>query len=67
VPCDSRSSWYSASVGIPLLSPRLRAVSLLFALTAWGYDARYGYPAFGPLAAAAALGAWALIKRVQRR
>ena len=49
--------------------PCARVCAILFTLTALlsvlvaeagnGYDARYGYPAFGPLAGAA-LGAWGL-------
>jgi hypothetical protein len=60
-----------------LLRGRQRAAAALFALTALGsvtlaaagngYDARYGYPALGPLAAAAALGAWAIARHVQQR
>lgn len=66
----------SALAGLPLLRGRMRAASLLFTLTAVcsvafaaagnSYDARYGYPAFGPLAAGAALGAWALVIRIRR-
>jgi hypothetical protein len=64
----------AALAGAPLLSGRLRASALLFTLTAIcsvtlaeagnGYDARYGYPAFGPLAAGAALGGWAVARRL---
>jgi len=67
----------AAIAGAPLLRGSMRAASLLFTLTAIcpvalaaagnSYDARYGYPAFGPLAAAAALGAWAVLTRVRRR
>jgi hypothetical protein len=67
----------AALAGVPLLAGRMRAASLLFGLTAIcsvalaaagnSYDARYGYPAFGPLAAGAALGAWALLSRVRPR
>jgi len=71
----------AALLGIPLLPRRLRGAALLFTLTAIlsvtlaeaanGYDARYAYPAFGPLAAGAALGAWglagALMRAVSRR
>ncbi|HLM85378.1 MAG TPA: glycosyltransferase family 39 protein [Solirubrobacteraceae bacterium] len=66
-----------ALAGVPALSGRMRAASLLFTLTALfsvtlaaagnSYDARYGYPAFGPLAAAGALGAWALARRARAR
>jgi hypothetical protein len=66
----------AALAGLTLLRGRARAGALLFALTAVGsltlaaagnsYDARYGYPAFGPLAAAGALGAWALAVRLRR-
>jgi outer membrane murein-binding lipoprotein Lpp len=58
----------AAIVGAPLLTGRLRWGAILFTLTAIisavlavagnSYDARYGYPAFGPLAAGAAPGAW---------
>jgi hypothetical protein len=64
----------AALAGAPLLAGRTRAAALLFTLTAIcsvtlaeagnGYDARYGYPAFGPLAAGAALGAWAIATRI---
>jgi hypothetical protein len=64
----------AALAGPVLLRGRARACAALFLLTAVGslvlaaagnsYDARYGYPAFGPLTAAAALGAWALATRV---
>jgi len=63
----------AALAGAPLLSGRPRAACVLFLMTAVcsvvlaaagnSYDARYGYPAFGPLAAAAALGAWAIAVR----
>jgi hypothetical protein len=66
----------AALAGPALLHGRARAGALLFLLTAVGsltlaaagnsYDARYGYPAFGPLTAAGALGAWALAVRVKR-
>ncbi|HEY4918175.1 MAG TPA: glycosyltransferase family 39 protein [Solirubrobacteraceae bacterium] len=66
----------------PLFLPiRMRAAAVLFTLTAIGsiafaaagsgYDARYAYPTFGPLAAGAALGIWglgvALARAAQRR
>jgi hypothetical protein len=64
----------AAVAGVPLLGARQRAASLLFTLTAIlsvalaaagnSYDVRYGYPAFAPLAAGAALGAWAILERV---
>ncbi|HEV2974221.1 MAG TPA: hypothetical protein VGX69_04405 [Solirubrobacteraceae bacterium] len=64
-----------ALIGAPLLPDRARAAALLFTLTAIGsvvlaaagnsYDARYGYPAFAPLAAGAALGAWGLARRLR--
>jgi hypothetical protein len=66
----------AAVVGAPLLAGRPRAAALLFTLTAVcsatlaeagnGYDARYGYPAFGPLAAGAALGAWAVARHMRQ-
>jgi hypothetical protein len=66
----------AALAGAFLLAGRQRAASLLFTLTAVcsvtlaaagnSYDARYGYPAFGPLAAGAALGAWAIARRLSR-
>jgi hypothetical protein len=65
----------AALAGTVLLRGRERACALLFTLTALcsvalaaagnSYDARYGYPAFGPLAAGAALGAWALSSRLR--
>lgn len=61
-----------AVLGAPLLGARQRSAALLFTLTAFcsailaaagnGYDARYAYPAFGPLAAGAALGAWGIVR-----
>ena len=64
----------AALIGAPLLRGRVRAAALLFTLTAIlsvalaaagnSYDARYGYPAFGPLAAGAALGAWGIALRL---
>lgn len=66
----------AALAGVPLLTGRVRAGAILFTLTAIcsvvlaeagnGYDARYGYPAFGLLAAGAALGAWAVVTRLGR-
>jgi hypothetical protein len=63
-------------LGIPLLSGRVRSAAILFALTAIfsvtfavagnSYDARYGYPAFGPLAAGAAIGAWGITMRIKQ-
>jgi hypothetical protein len=60
----------AAIVGTPFLRSRIRWASLLFTFTALlsitfavagnGYDARYAYPTFGPLAAGAALGAWGI-------
>jgi hypothetical protein len=60
----------AAILGPFFLAPRLRWAAILFTLTALcsitfavagnGYDARYAYPTFGPLAAGAALGAWGL-------
>jgi hypothetical protein len=62
--------------GAPLLRGRARWASLLFTSTAIlsailavagnRYDARYAYPDFGPLAAAAALGAWAITTRLKQ-
>jgi hypothetical protein len=56
--------------GPPFLRGRLRWAAVLFTLTALfsitfavagnGYDARYAYPTFGPIAAGAALGAWGI-------
>jgi uncharacterized membrane protein YccC len=56
--------------GAPFLRGRLRWAAVLFTLTALfsitfavagnGYDARYAYPTFGPIAAGAALGAWGI-------
>jgi hypothetical protein len=63
-------------LGIPLLSGRVRSAAVLFTLTAIfsvifavagnSYDARYGYPAFGPLAAGAAIAAWGIVMRIQQ-
>ena len=60
----------AAVAGPFLLRGRTRWAAILFGLTALasatfavagaGYDARYAYVAFGPLAASSALGAWAL-------
>jgi hypothetical protein len=57
-----------------LLRGRMRWGAALFTLTALvtitfacagnGYDARYAYPTFGPLAAGGALGAWAAAQRL---
>jgi hypothetical protein len=59
-----------AIVGPLFLPARMRAPAALFTLTAIGsiafaaagsgYDARYAYPTFGPLAAGAALGMWGI-------
>jgi hypothetical protein len=66
-----------AALGGPALlrARRTRAAAVLFTLTAIcsvtlaeagnGYDARYAYAAFGPLAAGAALGAWGLVERAR--
>lgn len=61
-------------LGPPFLPGRLRWAAALFTLTALvtivfacagnGYDARYAYPTFGPLAAGAALGAWGVGTRL---
>ena len=66
----------AALAGVPLLAGPVRAASLLFTLTAIcsvtlaeagdGYNVRYGYPAFGLLAAGAALGAWGITTRLGR-
>jgi hypothetical protein len=63
-----------AVAGLPALPRAMRSSGLLFTLTALasvtlaeagnGYDARYGYPAYGALAAGAALGAWAISRRL---
>jgi hypothetical protein len=55
----------------------VRSAAILFTLTAFlsitlavagnGYDARYAYPAFGPLAAGAALGAWGVAIGLRRQ
>lgn len=68
----------AALLGTPLLANSTqRRAAILFGLVAVAsatlavagnsYDARYAYPCFGPLAAAAALGGWALAARVTRR
>jgi Dolichyl-phosphate-mannose-protein mannosyltransferase len=66
----------AAIAGAPLLRGRTRWSAILFTLTAIfsailavagnSYDARYAYPAFGPLAAGAALGAWAIATRLKQ-
>lgn len=66
-----------ALAGAPLLAGRMRSAALLFTLTAICsaglavasncYDARYAYPALGPLAAGAALGGWGLVSALARR
>ena len=66
----------AAIVGAPLLTGRQRWGAILFTLTAIftavlavagnSYDARYAYATFGPLAAGAALGAWAITTRLNR-
>jgi len=66
----------AAMIGTPLLAGRARPAAILFTLTAVlslalaaagnSYDARYGYPAFGPLAAGAALGAWGVATRLRQ-
>lgn len=63
-------------VGLFLARGRLRSVQALFAVTAFllylgpaasiSYDVRYGVPPQGALAAAAALGTWAILLRVRR-
>jgi len=67
----------AALAGVSLLGGRERWASVLLTLAAVAsallavagnsYDARYAYPTFGPLAAAAALGGWAIVARVRRR
>jgi Dolichyl-phosphate-mannose-protein mannosyltransferase len=67
----------AAIIGAPLLSGRVRwaailctstaIVSAVFAAAGNRYDARYAYPAFGPLAAGAALGAWGIATFIKRR
>jgi hypothetical protein len=67
----------AATLGVPLLGARDRAAAALCTLTAVvsvtlavagnSYDARYSYPAVGPLAAGAALGAWGIFARVRSR
>jgi hypothetical protein len=64
----------AAIAGAPLLRGRPRSSAILFTLTAIfsatlavagnAYDARYAYPAFGPIAAGAALGAWGIAVRL---
>jgi hypothetical protein len=59
-----------------LLRGRARSATILFTLTAIfsaafavagsGYNARYAYPTFGPLAAGAALGAWGMATRLMQ-
>jgi hypothetical protein len=66
----------AAILGPFFLRARMRWAALLFTLTALitivftvaanGYDARYAYPTFGPLAAGAALGAWAIGSQLAR-
>jgi hypothetical protein len=67
----------AAIVGAPMLRGTARWSAVLFTLTAIasatlavagnGYDVRYAYPEFGPLAAGAALGAWGIAARVRRK
>jgi Dolichyl-phosphate-mannose-protein mannosyltransferase len=70
----------AAILGMFTLSVRIRWAAALFTLTALasitvavatdGYDARFAYPTFGPLAAGATLGAWgigSLLARTIRR
>jgi Dolichyl-phosphate-mannose-protein mannosyltransferase len=66
----------SAIAGLFTLPERMRWAAAIFTLTALfsitfavagnGYDARYAYPTFGPLAAGAALGAWGVGSRIAR-
>jgi len=63
-------------IGAPLLTGRARWGAILFTLTAIfsatfavagsGYNARYAYVCFGPLAAGAALGAWGIATRLMQ-
>jgi hypothetical protein len=65
-----------AGAGLIILRGRMRWSAIVFTLTALfsitfavagnGYDARYAYPTFGPLAAGAALGAWGIGTRLKR-
>ena len=67
----------AALCGLAFLPGRMRPAAILFTLTAIlsivfaeagsSYDARYAYPTFGPLAAAAALGVWATATRLKRK
>jgi hypothetical protein len=64
----------AAIIGPFFLAARMRAAAILFTLTAIititfavagnGYDARFAYPTFGPLAAGAALGGWGIYSRL---
>jgi hypothetical protein len=66
----------AALAGALLLRGRARSGAIFFGLTALlsialavatnSYDARYAYPTFGPLAASAALGGWALARLLRR-
>jgi len=66
----------AAVLGAPLLGGGVRPAAILFTLTAIlsvtaavagnSYDARYAYPALGPLAAGAALGAWGIGTRLRQ-
>ncbi len=67
----------AAVVGTPLLAGPARGAAALFTISALAsvtaavagnsYDVRYGYPALGPLAAGASLGAWAMLARARTR
>jgi hypothetical protein len=67
----------AAVAGLPLLPSRERFAAALFTFSALAsalvavagnsYDARYGYPPLGPLAAGAALGGWGICRHVARR
>jgi hypothetical protein len=54
----ARTRWAAAIFTLTALA------SITFAVAGDGYDARYAYPTFGPLAAGAALGAWGIWSRV---
>ena len=57
----TRLRWAAAVYTLTALS------TILLAVAGSGYDARYAYPTFGPLAAGAALGAWGVGYRLRRR
>ena len=55
-----RMRWASAVFTLTALG------SITFAIAGNGYDPRYAYPTFGPLAAGAALGAWGIVSLATR-